>query len=289
MRKLHFVLILLASLLLGSHTFQADPEELTVEQASKKGLIKLTIKGKGGYTGEVIEMKIKNLFAKKFKLKMPAGHRLDSKDSTTQDILVTRPEEFILASKEEKTIIISGMCCQAHNHSPNDKSQFRIGKMADSLLIKLAQFINTNKLHKSYVAQHAVWVISDNNRMESITGGDTKEEDKMVQEFVSKLTDKPMPLYTVDYSSQDSGAVFSGRPKEIKGSIEYYLTSNAPVTCGAYSQKGKLVQQFFVNLPQDTGTHKYDYTFNVANLPPGTYLIRVYSEGQLKKENKVEI
>lgn len=289
MKRFQIALIALVSILIASYTLQDNPEELTVEQASKKGLIRLNIKGKGGYTGDMIEMKIKNLFPKKFRLRMPVGHRLDSKDSTVQDILITRPEEIILAAKEEKTIILSGMCCQAHNGSPGPKSIFDIGKMADSLLVKMAVFIHSNKLYKSYAAQRGVWVISDNNRMESINGSDTKEEDKMVQEFVSKLTGKPMPTYTIDYSLQDSGAVFSGRPKVIRGVIEYQLLGNTVVTCGAYDKKGKIVQLFFLNQPHDTGSHRYEYTFNVAGLPAGTYFIRIYADSQLKKENKVEL
>lgn len=287
MNLLSFFLIIILSTGLVSYTFQDDPEMLTVDQAARKGLIKVSIKGKGGFTGEVIEMKIKNLLAKTCKLKLKAGHRLDSKDSTTQDILVTHPEEFILASKEEKTYTISGMCCQAHNHSPGEKSIFKIGSMADSMLVKVAEFINTNKLQNSFAAQQGVWVVSDNNRMESINGGN-KEETKMVQEFISKLTGKPVPTYTIDYET-DNTLAFSGRPKELKGVIEYYLNTNALITCGVYDKRGKIVELFFLNQPSDTGTFKYEYTFHAAGIPKGEYFIRVYSDNQLKKEMKVEL
>lgn len=280
------VFIVIASLLISSIQ-QAEPEVITAEQAAKKGMVKFTIKGKGGYTGEVIQMKVKNLYAKRFKLKLPAGHRLDSKDSTQQDILVTKPEEFVLNAKEERTISVWGMCCQAHNGSPNEKSEFRIGRMADSLLIKLAQFIDANKLHKSYTAQSAVWVISDNNRMESISGSD-KEEVKSVQEFVSKLTGKPMPKYTIDYE-QEAGRAFSGKPKELKGAIAYYLNANALVTCGVYDQRGKIVELFFRDKPRDPGHHVYEFTFHTSGIPNGAYYVKVFADGQLKAEEKVEL
>ena len=51
----------------------------SIEEAAKKGLIKLSFKAKGGYTGDVIEMKIKNLTNKKLDLKIEAGRILDSK------------------------------------------------------------------------------------------------------------------------------------------------------------------------------------------------------------------
>lgn len=281
------ILCFVIAILLVSSVQQPEPDVITVEEAAKKGMIKFTIKGKGGYTGEVIQMKVKNLFAKRFKLKLPAGHRLDNKDSTQQDILVTKPEEIVLNAKEERTISVWGMCCQAHNGAPTEKSEFRPGKIADSLLIKIAEFIDANKLHKSYTAQNAVWVISDNNRMESISGSD-KEEVKMVQEFVSKLTGRPIPKYTIDYE-QEAGRAFSGKPKELKGSIAYYLNANALVTCGVYDQRGKIVELFFREKPQDPRQHVYEFTFHTSGIPKGTYYVKVFADGQLKAEEKVEL
>ncbi|MGZ4118939.1 MAG: hypothetical protein ACXVPY_15730, partial [Bacteroidia bacterium] len=87
----------------------------SIEEAAKKGMIKLSIKGKGGYTGDVIAMKIQNLTNKIIDLKLEAGRRLDSKKENEQDILVTQPQEFVLNANQNKTINIFGMCCQAHN------------------------------------------------------------------------------------------------------------------------------------------------------------------------------
>jgi hypothetical protein len=287
MRSLVIVSLLLTLVISASYVKQDMPEEYTIQQASEKGLLKLTIKGKGGYTGEVIEMKIKNLFSKKFKIKVPAGHRLDSKDSTIQDILVTRPEELMLSSKEERTITLSGMCCQAYKGSPGTKSEFKVGKMADSLLVKVAEFINLNKYHDNYAAQQAVWVVSDNNRMESISSGEKSDMEK-IQQYISNLTGKPMPTYTIDYE-QDPVLAFSGRPKELKGTIEYYLYVNALVTCGVYDQRGRMIEMFFQNKPHDPKSHVYEFVFHTKGIPKGTYFIRVYADGQMKKEQKVEL
>ena len=62
----------------------------TVDDAAKKGLIKYIFKSKGGYTGNVIELKIENLTDEMLDLKIEAGRRLDSKVDAEQDILVTQ-------------------------------------------------------------------------------------------------------------------------------------------------------------------------------------------------------
>ena len=287
MRSLIITSLLLVFIISVSYVKQDQPEEYTIEQAAKKGLLKFTIKGKGGYTGDVIEMKIKNLFSKRFRIKVPAGHRLDSKDSTIQDILVTRPEELMLAAKEERTITISGMCCQASNGGPGVKNEFRVGKMADSLLVKLAEFIHLNKFYNNYAAQQAVWVVSDNNRMESISSGEKGERDK-IHEFVSKLTGKPIPTYTIDYE-QDPSVAFSGRPKELKGKIEYYINVNTLVTCGVYDAKGRIVELFFQDSAHDPKAYLYEFVFHTTGIPKGTYYVRVFADGQMRKEQKIEL
>src|ERR1043165_5882260 len=105
---------------------------MSVEDAAKKGLIKLSIKGKGGYTGDVIEMKVQNLTGSTIALKVEAGRRLDSKNNDEQDILVTKEQEFFVNAGQPKTVNLSGMCCQAHNSAPSVKSFYTVGSLADS-------------------------------------------------------------------------------------------------------------------------------------------------------------
>jgi len=136
---------------------------VSVEEAARKGLVKLSIKSRGGFTGEVIEMNIQNNTNQKLDLNVEAGRRLDSKNNTEQDILVTRSQEFFVNGKQSKTLKVYGMCCQAHNSSPKVNSIYNVGKLADSNLVKLANFIDKNKYYKDGAAQDAVWSISNKN------------------------------------------------------------------------------------------------------------------------------
>jgi protein TonB len=120
---------------------------ISIEDAAKRGLIKLIIKGKGGYTGKVIELKIKNNTPNNLNLKLEAGRRLDSKDNTQQDILVTQAQEFYVYGNQQKNMNVNGMCCQASNTCPKANSDYLVGKMADSNLVKLASFIDQNKYY----------------------------------------------------------------------------------------------------------------------------------------------
>ncbi|MBA3706670.1 MAG: hypothetical protein H0W84_12445, partial [Bacteroidetes bacterium] len=145
---------------------------ISLEDAVKKGFLKLVIKSRGGYTGDVIEMKLQNNSSQKLDLNIEAGRRLDSKISTEQDILVTQSQDFFVNAKQTRTLMVYGMCCQAHNSCPRNNSDYSIGKLADSNLVKLANFIDKNKYYTNFTAQQAVWVVSDNKSLASITDGD---------------------------------------------------------------------------------------------------------------------
>ncbi|MFL5762586.1 MAG: hypothetical protein ACJ77K_01510 [Bacteroidia bacterium] len=259
---------------------------LSVEDAVKKGLVKLSIKGKGGYTGDVIEMKIHNLSGQPLDLKLEAGRRLDSKEEGDQDILVTQAQEFIVSSGQHKTINVNGMCCQAHNSAPTVKSFYSVGKLADSNLIKLANYIDKNHYYTNYSAQQSVWVVSDDNSLGSI-GGDDEKIRKGLREFVSKLTGKTVPPYDVVYQSGNDGSAM-GRAMRVEGIFEYDLPMNCHATMFICNERGEVVQTIFDNIATERGDYKIYYTFRTKDLPQGTYYARVNADGMLQKQMKIE-
>ncbi len=258
---------------------------LSVEEAAKKGLIRLLIKSKGGYTGEVIEMKIKNVSSGSLSLKLEAGRRLDSKVDTLQDILVTRNDEFFVSSGQEKSLNVFGMCCQANNHSPTEKSIYSIGRMADSALIKLALFIDKNNYYDNYTAQQAVWAISDKSSIGSIIHQDKKVQDEF-RAYVSSITGRPIPSYDIEYMEGSGSAM--GQATKIEGVFDYDLPVNCHATLGIYNSAGELVQLLFRDMAHEKGDHKLFYTFRVWKLPAGTYYAKMDAAGMPFKELEIQ-
>jgi hypothetical protein len=259
---------------------------LSIEEAVKKGFVKLTIKSKGGYTGAVIEMNVHNLTSRKLDLKIEAGRKLDSKHQNEQDILVTMDQEFFVNVNQTKTINVFGMCCQAHNSVPTAKFEYSVGYLADSNLIKLARFIDKNKYYTSYSAQQSVWVVSDDNSIGSIDDED-KEVKNNLRNFVSKLTGKPIPSYEISYKSGNDGSAM-GRAVTIDGVFDYSLPNSCHATFAIYNERGDVVQLIFENLQSDKGDYKHYYTFRTKDLPKGTYYARMNADGLLQKQTKIE-
>ncbi|MDQ3047685.1 MAG: hypothetical protein M3R27_09075 [Bacteroidota bacterium] len=280
--------ISLVALLLCIHSLKAvpcNPNSISIEEASRKGLIKLVIKSKGGYTGEVIEMKIRNISSRALNLILEAGRRLDSKTDTIQDILVTHEEEFFVSSGMEKSLNVFGMCCQASNHAPDAKAIYTVGKMADSALIKLALFINKNNYYDNYTAQQAVWAISDKSSIGSIIHADKKVQDEF-RSYVSALTGRPVPSYDVEYMEGSGSAM--GQATKIEGVFDYDLPVNCHATLGIYNSAGELVQLLFRDMAHEKGDHKLFYTFRVWKLPAGTYYAKLDAEGMPLKQMEIQ-
>lgn len=282
MKQITCILIIL---LVFTSAARSQDSIITLGEANKKGWISIDIKGKGGYTGNVILMKIKNLFSGKRKIKIEAGRRLDSKEQSEQDILIVRSLVCDLNPGDEKELNIYGMCCQMHNAAPQPKSEFGLGEMASLNLVSLANFIDSKSYFESYAAQHAVWVLSDSCRIESIMCSD-KNEQMNLQQFVAKILDIPVPWYTLEYA-KDTTRLFSNRPVKMFGEIEFSLFTNAEVSMGLYDSKGFLRKQIFVGLAQNPGTYTKSFIINVASLPKGIYYTRIFADGNMVIERKI--
>lgn len=278
------------SILLYASTITATPIDnntsMTVEDAAKKGLIKLTIKSKGGYTGKVIDMRIKNNTTRMLDLQLEAGRKLDSKNQNEQDILVTQAQEIIVYALQEKMTGVSGMCCQAHNSCPTANAEYSIGTMADTSLIKLAKFIDKNKYYTDHTAQQAVWCVSDGESLAGIYGGDKKIVDT-IRSYVSLITGRSVPPYNITYKEGNSNSTI-GHPFKIEGQFEHTLIVTGHITLAIYNESGDLVQLIFKEIAHDKGPHIWSYTFRTKDLPSGTYYARMTNEGRLEKESKIE-
>lgn len=257
---------------------------MSVENAIQKNLVNAKIFGKGGHTGDVIKMNLRNNQNHSVFYSVEAGRRLDSKNNSEQDMLVIKSATLALLPNETKTFDIYSMCCQAHKASPDSGSVFTIGKMADTNLVKLAKYIDQNKWYRNSTAQSAVWVVSDDNPIESIGGTDPVS--KLLQKFVSKLTGKSIPKYKIDYEESNNGIAFYNHPAKISGSFEYETYTNGLVTFGIYDSQGHVVQMFFTDIPRDKGFYVFNYEFKTSDLPKGDYYARFRFDGQVRKEQK---
>ncbi len=282
--KKYFVFLLAFFLL--SASLLAKKDTISFDKAFLNKLIKLDIKGKGGYQGPCIAMQLKNLQNDSMVVYVEAGHQLDSKDSSQQDILVVKDFFVTLSSLQEKTVDVTGYCCQAKKGAPQLKSIFLPGARADKNLYDLGRYLNKAKLNPSSI-QNAVWCISDNNEISSVTDDGSEEVGKL-RKFLAKQRGIETPWYNIVYK-KEKNMLFSGIPEKVTGNIDYYIRDFAQVVVNIRDAQGTVVKTFPVGNAVNRGDHTFNLNWNTLKMPKGKYTIFLYENGRKLKELPIDL
>ncbi len=265
----------------------AKKDTVSIEKAYLNKLIKLDIKGKGGYQGPCIAMQLKSLNPDSMVLFIEAGRRLDSKDSTQQDILVVKDLFVSLTFNQQKDVDVTGYCCQARKGAPAAKSLFLVGALADKNLFDLGRYLNAAKKLNAGTIQNAVWCISDNNELSSVTDDGTEEVGKL-RKFLAKMKGIVTPWYNIFYKKVP-GSLFSGIPEKVTGNIDYYINDFSSVIVNIRNIEGTVVQTFLLGKAVPRGSHTFNMEWKPGKLPAGKYTVYMYENGRKLKELPIEL
>ena len=279
------VVAVLIFIIISSFT-ASEPQKkqswLSIEKAIKSGIIEAKIASRGGHSGNCLVANLKSHCAKDTFIYFEAGRRIDSDDSSLQDILLVRDQMIAISPGQEKKVNLFGYCCQVHNHSPAAGSRYSAGKMADSPLVTLACFLNLHREIPANSVQHAIWSISDNIPVASVHESDPYKISDLTK-LLAKLKGIEIPWYSLTYAT-DSLHLFSGVAKELFGEIPYYIPNNSEVSMVVYDVSGKVVKVIFEDVPHNPDQYYYAFSMEVSGLPAGKYFVRIFAGGQKKAE-----
>jgi hypothetical protein len=264
------------------------PKYISIEKAIKDKLVKAGFSGLGGYQGECIELNLTSLSPKDTIIRIEPGRRLVARDSSLQDILIVKEIQLFLASGEKKQVNIFGFCCEATNHAPGKSDAYDVGFMMDSSYIMLSEFLGKTNLPLN-VMQSAVWVLSNNHTLNSISNDNENDKSKMKELFQMLAKIKKVkyeyPWYSLKYK-QDTAQLFSNRPVKMFGEFEYTISHTSNVDLVIRTGQNHLIKNIFVNRPHNPDNYKYRFSFDVSNMAKGKYYMVLYvdNQQQIKKE-----
>jgi len=266
-------------------------KKFSIEDAVKSGMFKAEVKGLGGHSGECITLNVLNLSSIDTTIYIEAGRRLNSVDSTVQDILVVREVPLMVKAGEEKNIKLFGFCCQATNSGPQKDAAYDLGHMADSQMVRLAVFLNQNP-YDEYTIQNAVWVVSDNHPLASVHSSDVSKRKELRKLHALLASIKHLPVefswYTLTYKT-DTTRLFSGVADSLFSDFDYSLWKNCAASLTLNDSMGKVIKRFFVNKAHNPNTYNYEIRISVANLSKGKYYVRLIADNQMKVEKVFEL
>lgn len=171
--KILICLLLISTIKAQDSLANKKPSVIPINEAIDKGMLELKICGaydprffyevldrEGVHYGKCMAIVLKSNIDSFVLLKLDCGTMLIPTDSSVQEMLVTHNAEFPLYPGQTYSTRFYAMCAQLHNLAPNVETTFRIGEMADSSLLKLANYLDANYI-QNMLGQHALWAVTD--------------------------------------------------------------------------------------------------------------------------------
>ena len=149
------------------------PTELSINEAIDKGMLELKISGAydprifyevvdkdGVHYGKCMAIILKSKIDSVVLLRLDCGTQLIPVDSSVQTMIVTQKALFPLYPNQAYATRFYAMCGQLHDAAPIIETTFSIGELADTGLVKLANYLGDNFI-QNMPGQHAMWAFTD--------------------------------------------------------------------------------------------------------------------------------
>lgn len=249
---------------------------IALDLALNKGMVGCEIASKGGYKGDCAKVTLSNKTNHLLNVELESGRNLVSLDTTKQDLMNVDDVIFVLEGNSSETKPVFAFCSQSSKSAPEQEERYVLGEMHDKNSVKLANYLSENKSKVPVEAmQSAVWVLTDNRRIEGIYHED-RDSIQSLLAYVAGLTYKVTPWYGIEYEQQGDSLI-SNKAKTIYGNFEANLNENEVVKLVVYNMFN--VDQIRKTIKTGRKGYNHPVSINVKDLKPGRYSILFITGG----------
>jgi hypothetical protein len=258
----------------------------TLEEALKKGLVEMQSLQMDA--DDELHLQVRNLTKRKdFKVRFTSGLQFSSQDTSEQDQVLLYNRTFLVKAGKQINPGFATFCTQASKRGAGSGSTFLLKEKPSAELSQLAQYLSKYR-DSEHTLQSAVWIISDDHDLRGLHHDDPQKRLALLK-YMSQLTGKPIPGYTVRYEMPRAGEVaFSAKAISIHSEHKFRLEEDAKISCSIFNEAGEEVQKVFENMQQRRGYNRFGVTLEAKDLPKGKYVSRVFKDGKLLEEIWVE-
>lgn len=260
---------------------QIGPNTYDLTTALKKGLISCNFYGndESPHYYQPVNVEIKNISATPLVIRIPNGLTLKSHDPEIQDVVVTNEELLAIGVNKTVKSPLFAMCIQQNNGASNGSESYLPGAIASGKLAMLTHEIEKRKAFNT-LGQYAVWTLTDDATIRSISGFDLKEA-AYFKQYVANLKGVPVPEDDPnDYLTNYTEDVVIHRT--VGGHFKYHFAKTSAVTIGMFDAQGIIVRELYNNPNTLAGQHELAYKFAAEVYPNDVYYIRLIVDGRIK-------
>ncbi len=280
-------------LLLAFLSFSAFAEtNLSLAEALQKQLVKATFSGakddtahvmQSSHWGPCMSLEVTNQSSDALNLSLAYGYRLLPDDTNVQTMLVTQSLLVRLAPKQKKNYRVYAMCSEASDAGPSSEKKFKMGKRAGGHLLGLAELIERKKYQNS-TAQDAVWCLTDNHDLSSISDDDTTVMYDL-RRYVARAKGLPeASIYTTPASPAYEPQKVIRTRTVYSGSLSYSVSRTAKVMVALFDEDNHMKTVYVNNEMQREGSYTYNYELSSEDMNNKKHYLRMFRDGKLEEE-----
>jgi len=230
-----------------------------------------------------LQMELRNNTNAPLKVELEEGYMMEPVENGYQALLMTKPMVTTLQPKSGSKQFLYAMCTQLSMSSPNSSIKYKVGKKAPDALLRLAQLV-AKKNYQNFGAQQAVWSISDNSPILSISGS-SKDMENDLQKFVADLKGVDLEKLKLENQGKDLASimsVYNGR--KLDRNIVFKSDTSSIVSLGYYNEQGELIKPVFENTLFKDGQHSIRYNPFPLVLASKRYSVRFIKDDEIFRE-----
>jgi hypothetical protein len=282
-------IIAILSLAMVLFAFSMTNTSINMQEAINNGSIKVKIKSLGQYQGESVVMEIQNLSRHDLNIKVEPGRKLIADKEEFQDLLVVKQQEILVKANSKTTRNIVGYCCESSDAGPKKDLAYKVNTMADSNLVKLANYINTNYSQLSSTSvQQAIWAVSNNHGSAAIST--LSEKEMSLKNLVCTIKNEPIPWYVIKQQiHQTPNGMIHLTNDSLYGKMAYTNGEWCYSKLNIYDTKDNAVLISIGNWLQPGSNTIYNVAIPIKNLGKGKYKLTLENDKQVFTQKEILI
>ena len=282
-------IIAILSLAIVLFAFSNMNTNISLQQALTNGYVKVKIKSLGHYQGESTVMEIQNLTKNDLNITVEPGRKLIADKEEFQNLLVVKQQEIIVKANSKTSKNIVGFCCESDDAGPNKDLGYKVNTMADSNLVKLAKYINTNYAQLSTTSvQQAIWAVSNNHGSAAIST--LSEKEMSLKNLVCTIKNEPIPWYIIKQQIfQTPNGMIHLVNDSLYGKMAYTNSDWCYSKLNIYDTKDNAVLISIGNWLQPGSNAIYNVAIPIKNLGKGKYKLTLENDKQVFTQKEIMI